>query len=99
MDYRGPSIDAQNTREGIFSINLAFSKDLFKEKASIAFSVNDLLNSRRYKGDIETPTFFSTRDLQFRGGQTLNFSFTYRFNQNKKQERQNNGGQGFDMEG
>jgi outer membrane receptor protein involved in Fe transport len=99
MDYRGPSIDAQNTREGIFSINLAFSKDLFKEKASIAFSVNDLLNSRRYKGDIETPTFFSTRDLQFRGGQTLNLSFTYRFNQNKKQERQNNGGQGFDMEG
>ena len=100
MDYRGPSVDAQSKREGIFSVNLAFSKDLFKEKASIAFNISDLLNSRRFKGDIETATFLSTRDMQFRGGQNINLSFTYRFNQKKKQERQNNGGgQSFDMEG
>lgn len=100
MDYRGPSQDAQNSRDGIFSINLALSKDLFKDKASIAFNVNDLLDSRRYKGEVNTSSFFSTRDIQFRGGQSFNLSFTYRFNQKKKPERQNNGGgQGFDMEG
>jgi len=99
MNYRGPSKDAQNTREGMVSLNLAFSKDLFKEKASIALNISDLLNSQRFKGNIDTPTFYSTRDLQFRGGQTFNLSFTYRFNQKKKSERQNYGGQGFDMEG
>ena len=100
MDYRGPSKDAQNTREGVFSINLAFSKDLFKEKASIAFNVSDLLNSRRRKGEINTPTFFSNTDFQFRGGQNFNLSFTYRFNQKKKPERKNNGNrQDFDLEG
>ena len=48
----------------------------------------------------DTDTFFSERDLQFRGGQNINLSFTYRFNQKKKPERQNNGGgQGFDVDG
>ncbi|MDO7171314.1 outer membrane beta-barrel protein [Mariniflexile sp. AS56] len=99
MDYRGPSKDAQNTRDGIFSINLALSKDLFEDKASIAFNISDLLNSRRYKGDINTPTFYTTRDLQFRVGQSFNLSFTYRFNQKKKPERPNNRGEGFDIDG
>ncbi|MGB1309291.1 MAG: TonB-dependent receptor domain-containing protein [Oceanihabitans sp.] len=41
LNYRGPSKDAQNTRKGVFSSNMAFSKDLFKDKASIAFNVSD----------------------------------------------------------
>lgn len=99
IDYRGPSQDAQNKRDAIASANVAFSKDLFKEKASIAFNISDVFNSRRYKGDIETETFTATRDLQFRGGQTFNLSFTYRFNQKKKPERQRGGGESFDIEG
>ncbi|MCF7560047.1 TonB-dependent receptor [Sabulilitoribacter multivorans] len=98
IDYRGPSEDAQNTRKAIASANMALSKDLFNEKASIAFNISDIFNSRRYKGDINTPTFTSTRDLQFRGGQTVNLSFTYRFNQKKKPERQR-GGESFEIEG
>ncbi|WP_445738430.1 TonB-dependent receptor domain-containing protein [Mariniflexile sp.] len=99
IDYRGPSKDAQNTRDAIASANIAFSKDLFKEKASIAFNVSDIFNSRRYKGEIETDTFVSTRDFQFRGGQVFNLSFTYRFNQKKKPERQRSSGDGFDVDG
>jgi outer membrane receptor protein involved in Fe transport len=100
IDYRGPSEDAQNKRDAIASVNLAFSKDFFDEKASIAFNINDLFDSRRYKGEVNTPTFFTKRDMQFRGGQTFNLSFTYRFNQKKKPERPNNGGgQNFDIEG
>ena len=34
LSYDGPRIDAVNKREGRFSSNMAFSKDLFKEKAS-----------------------------------------------------------------
>jgi outer membrane receptor protein involved in Fe transport len=98
MRYRGPWEDAQNIREGNFSVSIAFSKDLFKDKASIAFNVRDLLDSSIFRGDVETPTFFSTREIQYRGGRTFNLSFTYRFNQKKKRERNRNGGD-FEFEG
>ena len=94
IDYRGPSQDRQNNREGVFSVNLAFSKDLFNENASLVFNVSDLFNGRRYRGDIETETFFSRRDLQFRGGRIFNLAFTYRFNQKKKVERSRDYGGG-----
>ena len=99
IDYRGPSLDAQNTRDAIASANIAFSKDIFKEKGSIAFNVSDIFNSRRIQGTINTDSFFSNRDFQFRAGPVYNLSFTYRFNQKKKPERQNGSGQGFEMEG
>jgi outer membrane receptor for ferrienterochelin and colicin len=99
MRYRGPSSDAQNIRKGNFSASMAFSKDLFKDKASIAFNIRDLLDSSLFQGDIETDTFFSTREIQYRGGRTFNLSFTYRFNQKKKRERSRNGGGDFEFEG
>merc|ERR1711974_480614 len=46
LNYRGPSEDAQNKNEGIFSTDLAFSKDLFKERASIAVNVSDVFNPK-----------------------------------------------------
>lgn len=98
MRYRGPSEDAQNKRKGNFSSTMAFSKDLFKEKASIAFNINDVLNSSRFQGDVDSETFFSQREIRFRGVRSYNLSFTYRFNQKKKEQRGNRGGD-FDFEG
>ncbi|MGC1204543.1 MAG: TonB-dependent receptor [Flavobacteriaceae bacterium] len=98
MNYRGPRIDAQSDRQGVFTTDMALSKDLFKEKASLAFSVRDLLNSQFLRGSIETPTFITERELQFRGGRTFILSFTYRFNQKKKAERPSRGNGGGDIE-
>jgi outer membrane receptor protein involved in Fe transport len=86
LSYRGPSADAQNKRDGIFSANLAFSKDLFNENASLAFNVSDVFNSRKRTQTTTTPTYFSTSEFQWRQ-RSFNLSFTYRFNQKKKQER------------
>ncbi len=97
MNYRAPSSDAQNNRKGRYSINVAFSKDLFKDKASIAFNIRDLLNSQKFKNYITADTFTTDQEIQFRGGRTYNLSFTYRFNQKKKQER-NGGFSGGDVE-
>ncbi len=100
MRYRAPREDSQNKRKGNISANMAFSKDLFKDKASIAVSVNDLFDSRKFRGDIETETFLSTREMQWRAGRSINLSFTYRFNQKKKRgNRGGGGGQGFEFEG
>ena len=84
MRYRGPSHDTQNNRKGRFSANVAFSKDLFKEKASLAFNIRDVLDTRKFQNHIVTDTFVTDQDIQFRGGRTYNLSFTYRFNQKKK---------------
>ena len=94
INYRGTSQDAQNNRKGVLSSNLAFSKDLFKEKASIAFNVRDVFNSAFYSNDITAETFTAYQEIQFRGGRTYNLSFTYRFNQKKKRERQGGFGGG-----
>lgn len=98
LNYRGPSQDAQNKRDGIFSADIAFSKDLFKEKASIAFNISDLLNSRAYNGTIITDKFITERELRFRGVRTYNLSFTYRFNQQKKREAPRNYDRSGDMD-
>ena len=95
LSYRGPSENAQNKNEGIFSTNMAFSKDIFKEKASLAFNISDLFNSRKRKSETFTPTFIGYSEFQWRE-RSFNLSFTYRFNQKKKRqqgERDNDGGE------
>jgi outer membrane receptor protein involved in Fe transport len=97
MNYRGPSMDAQNDRKGTFSTDTALSKDLFKDNASLAFNIRDIFNSGVHRNDITADTFTSYQEIQFRGGRTYNLSFTYRFNQKKTRERTGGFGGG-DME-
>ena len=104
--YRAPQSSAQDDTEGMFMANLAFSKDLFKEKASLVLNVSDLFNSRKR----ESTTYLYDEDgilktindgaFQWRERQ-ISLSFTYRFNQKKKRERPerngdyDGGGEGF----
>ena len=98
LNYRGPSEDSQSKREGVFSANMAFSKDILNDNASIALNVSDLLNTRKRIMETTTPTFYSTSEFQWRE-RSINLSFTYRFNQQKKrQQRAKNGGNGGDIE-
>ena len=104
--YRAPQTSAQGNRESLFTTNLSLSKDLFKDKATLVFNVNDLFNSRkresttRYYDENNNLSTISEGAFQWRERQ-ISLSFTYRFNQKKSQERQreNNyddgGGEGF----
>ncbi|TDT44866.1 outer membrane receptor protein involved in Fe transport [Maribacter spongiicola] len=87
--YRGPTNNAQTVNEGIFSLNLAFSKDILKEKGTLALNVSDLLNSRRRISSTQTPFFTSESEFQWRERQ-ITLSFVYRLNQ-KKQRREREG--------
>ena len=91
--YMGPRETAISKSKGMFSTNLAFSKDVFKEKASIAFNISDVFNTRKRESITETETFISESEFQWRK-RSFNLSFTYRFNQKKK--RQNGRGNGDD---
>ena len=80
-------------------MGLAFSKDLFKEKATISVNARDLLNSRKRMSITETPFFTSDNEFQWRERQ-FRMSFVYRINQKKRSQRggQRGGGDG-DYEG
>lgn len=94
LSYSGPRVDAINRREGIFSSNMAFSKDLFKEKASITLNINDLFNTQRRNLESTTPTFYSDGYYRWRV-RSYSLSFTYRFNQAKKRPKQGQYGSEF----
>lgn len=89
--YRGPRITSQSDRKGMFTTSLAFSKDLFKDKATLVLNVSDLFNSRKrestsYIGGRENPNIISNGTFQWRERQ-ISLNFTYRFNQKKKRGR------------
>ncbi len=102
-NYRGALQDAQSDTEGILSIDLALSKELFNNSLTLSLNVRDLLNSRRRKSVTTTDFFNRFRDSQWRQRQ-INFSVIYRFNQQlNKRERSGRGngnnGDDFDFEG
>jgi Outer membrane receptor proteins, mostly Fe transport len=88
--YMGPRQTAQSETKGMFSMNLAMSKDIFKEKGTLSLNVSDVFNSRKRQSFTETANFSSDSEFQWRRRQ-VNLSFIYRFNQPK--ERNNRRGQ------
>ena len=80
--YNGPQYNAQNTVKGIFAMNLAFSKDVLKDKATIALNVNDVFNSRKRKMLTFNEDLTAYTEMQWRKRQ-VTLSFTYRFNKQK----------------
>ncbi|MGB5378848.1 TonB-dependent receptor domain-containing protein [Muriicola sp.] len=82
--YRGPNKDAQNTNKGILSTNLAFSKDVIKDKATLSLNVSDLFNSRKRRTETITNTVATYSEFQWRERQ-FTLSFLYRFNQQQNQ--------------
>jgi hypothetical protein len=93
--YMGPRQNAQTDSKAMFSLNLALSKDILKDNATVSLNVSDVFNSRKRQSFTETPTFTSDSEFQWRKRQ-VNLSFIYRFNQPKERQRgrdrQNDGG-------
>lgn len=99
-NYNAGQKTAQGKTKGIAAMNLAFSKDVLKDKGTIAFNVNDVFNSRKRIQDLQLPTVNSYSEMQWRV-RSFTVSFTYRFNKlktdkdpkPKTQEQQDNGGE------
>ncbi|WP_209403053.1 outer membrane beta-barrel family protein [Pseudozobellia sp. WGM2] len=88
--YRGPSQNSQTESEGLFGINMAFSKDIMKDNGTISLNVNDLLNSYKRRSYTETEFFTSRSEFQWRQ-RSFRLSFVYRFNQPKERNRSGRG--------
>lgn len=94
--YSAPQTTAQGKILGSASMNLAFSKDILKDKGTIAVNVSDVFNSRKRIMDTQIENVFSSHsEMQWRSRQIM-MSFTYRFNKKKtdrdRQPRRDDGG-------
>ena len=102
--YMGPQSNAQGKVLGNFSANLAFSKDVLKDKATITLNVNDVFNGRKRIMETYLPGVLSSRaEMQWRVRQ-VTLSFTYRFNKAKNErekqpKRMNDGGGEMEFQG
>ena len=86
MNLRGPSETAVSKSEGDFSIDLAFSRELFKDKASLTLNISDLLDQRGWRTETFNDTFYNNSEWRWRR-RSFTLNFTYRFNQKKNQNR------------
>src|SRR5690606_37133634 len=95
ITYNAPEKTAQGKSKGVAHANLAFSKDILKDKATITLNVQDLFNSRKHMNYTNPLTQNTYSEMQWRERQ-ISLSFTYRFNKQKERERpQRGGGDGF----
>lgn len=95
--YRGPSKNATTESDGIFSMNIALSKDLIKDVATISLNVSDVFNTRKRTSFSNNRTgvddldyFTSNSEFQWRERQ-ITLGVVYRFNQPKNQRGRNGG--------
>lgn len=96
--YRGPTENAQTKTDPIASLDLAFSKDILNDNATISLNVRDVFNSRKRLQFTETELFTSRNEFQWRERQ-ITLSFIYRFNQQKNQRERDRKNADFDDDG
>lgn len=100
MTYNGPQNNAQGKSLGVYSANLGFSKDILKDKGTLALNVQDVFNSRKRINQTNLPQLNSYSEMQWRMRQ-INISFTYRFNKKKndREKPKREGGDDNDFQG
>jgi outer membrane receptor protein involved in Fe transport len=85
LSYNAPQNNAQGRSLGIFGANLAFSKDVLKDKGTLSFNISDVLNSRKMIYTTYLPGVVdSFSEMQWRVRQ-FTLAFTYRFNKQKNE--------------
>ncbi len=83
--YTAPQDTPQGRNLEVYNINLAFSKDVLKDKATVSLNVSDLFNSNKMFREFSLPTLNSYTEMQRRERQ-INLNFTYRFNKKKTEK-------------
>lgn len=84
--YLGPQEGAYSKSKGMFSSNVAFSKDIMNDNGTLSFNISDLFNTRKREFTSVTETTITDSEFQWRQRQFM-LNFTYRFNQKKKAQR------------
>jgi hypothetical protein len=96
-NYRGPMLQPQGQMNPSYSMDVAFKKSLWKDKASIALRASDIFNTQSF--DVEqSGEGFTFHHVRKRDSRTIMFSFTYKINEGIKQKgrKRDSGGSGME---
>jgi outer membrane receptor protein involved in Fe transport len=94
--YRAPTNTAQGRRLAFYTIDVGLSKEILKGKGNLSFAIQDLLNSRVWRQEINDADFVSSREFQWRERQFL-LTFNYYINKKPRPQRDNGWGGGDDF--
>ena len=90
-NYEAPQQTPQGKRKALATLDLAASRDILKNNATLTLSVLDVFNSRKYRSIIEGSNFYAVNSSQGRRRQ-INLTLNYRLHQAKKKVKE--GGEG-----
>lgn len=93
FNFRGPQVEPQGRRLGIYTMDLGWSKDILQKKGTISLTVRDLFNTRYRRSYTSGENFDSFSQFQWRERQ-ITLSFEYRLNQQKRPSRGKGGPSG-----
>ena len=85
LSYRGPQKNAISTRKASISTNTAFSKDVFGDKMTLTFKIDDIFETQNWRLETFNETYKNYTESSWRGGRSFSFGLIYRFNQKKSQ--------------
>jgi outer membrane receptor protein involved in Fe transport len=83
--FRSKRLTAQGWYDPSYYANLGLRQDLFKNKASLIFTVSDVFNSLKSSGVIDTPSLYQ-KSSQKRVSQIVYLGFTYHFGKSTKKQ-------------
>ena len=91
--YRGPNESSFGKSKGFLYTDIALSKDILNDNATINFRFSDLFNTGKYDYQTITPVAV-TDGIYQRREPTYTLTFTYRFRQEKNRQRGRRGSYG-----
>lgn len=85
--YRGPQKNAQGKSLSMTNLSMALSKDIYKDKLTLALNGNNLLNTMKRRNETYIEDVTSSYSEFMWRKRTVLLSLTYRFNRKKESER------------
>lgn len=97
LNYRAPVDIPLGQQKAQYIVDIAFSKDFWKNNATFTLAARDLFNSRRRNTELLTDTYYQRVDQQWRRAPIV-ATFSYRLNM-KKDRKKPTRSEGGEMEG
>lgn len=92
-NYEAPQKTAQGRRKALYYTDFSASKDVFKGKGTVNFTVLDVFNTRIARSVITGANFYTEAESQFRRRQ-INLTLNYRIRQSKPAPKKMEGDEG-----
>ena len=84
--YMAPREQAQSRRKSMTSLDVALTKDILNDKATLSFKVSDVFNSRMFRNETFGENFYLDSEFRWRR-RTFLLNFSYRLNQKKSRKK------------